>query len=136
MGVIKRKLIQKDRVILSNLLLKYSAKGLSEGILSMIDSDALDTGKPQNDNERALINLGVDLLGKIAIELQEDIKIWFASLIGVTPEEFEVQDFDIEMQIIEELAQDKNFKHFFFGLFQKFNSIQKFLPRSGTAKEK
>lgn len=136
MAVTIRKLIQKDRVIMSSLLLKYSSKTVANAIVSMIDSDALDTDNTKQDNEHALIDLGVNLLSKMAIEMQDELKIWFADLIGVTPDQFEQQDFDVEIQIIDQLAQNENFKSFFFGLFQKFNSIQKFLPRSGGGKGK
>lgn len=123
-----RKLKRKDRETLSDLLQKFAEKVGNDQILNIIDSTTSESQKENTDESKAIFNkkmitLAIDILKQILDVLDNDVKPFFADLIGCEVSDFDNQDFDVEIQIIEQLVEDKNFVNFFTGASRLYNKI-------------
>jgi len=56
--------------------------------------------------------------------IEGDVSDWFCKLIGVTREEYDELDVDIEMQIIEQIIDQKGFINFFSRGSRVLNKIK------------
>ncbi len=78
------------------------------------------------------ISFGVDVVKLIIDKLDGEASKWFADLIGVNDEEFLELDFDIELDILEQLSESKTFAGFFSKASRLYNRIKK---SRGTSKD-
>lgn len=66
-----------------------------------------------------------EIAGKLITVYSEDISVWFASLAGVTVEDYKHLPFDTDMVIIEQFKEADEFKSFFSKAFAVFNLKKK-----------
>jgi len=119
-----RKLVRKDRRILSAMIRKLADKVGDNRLLSIISSDAKAEG-PSEDAGGKTIQIGIEIVKMLIDTLESDISAWFADLCGVTVEELDNSEFDIEIKIIEHLKQAPEIADFFSGASRLFNSMKK-----------
>ena len=56
--------------------------------------------------------------------LSSDVRVWFASLVNVTPEEFRDMPFDTEVVILEQLVEVERANRFFSRLLALFRGMK------------
>jgi hypothetical protein len=136
MGAIKiRDLTVADRDLISDLIKKLVVEIGSNEILRMMVSDsAAEEKKPDgadgqtgvSDKKYAL--LVIEIIKKMIEVMGGDVRQWFASLIGVTPEEFKALPFDTEVTIIEQLVAVEESNRFFSRVLALSSKIRGFVP--------
>lgn len=124
-----RKITRADRKLLSNLILKAVSKSGAKSLLTIIQSDAVALSDNENPEDE-IVKLGIKIVYSIYEALESEIEIWFASLLNISVEDLNSCDFNVDKIILEQLTALPEFKDFFFGLFQQFNLIKKYLPSS------
>ena len=119
-----RKLIRKDRRIVSSMILNLIDTVGDTGLLDIIKSDSPKKTASKIDNSESTVELGIKIIKLLLQTLETDTTEWFASLINVKPEEFDEQPLDVEIQIIKQLKEAKEIHDFFSGASQQFSMIQ------------
>jgi hypothetical protein len=119
MNIKVRKLKRKDRATLAKLIKKFADVAGSDSLVNMVPS----TGKGDESEEleesakadatAEILESAFGLLEQMLQVIEKDVSIWFCELIGVTPEEYDDLDFDIEVQIIDGIISQKGFEDFF-----------------------
>lgn len=113
-----RALTVADRDWLSDLIKKLVAQlGANDILRYMVsDNDAEPTDKPEEqpkDENKRYAFLVVELIKMMIDVIGDDVRKWFASLIGKTVEEFKSLPFDTELVIIEQLMEVEEANRFF-----------------------
>ncbi|MCK8826409.1 hypothetical protein MWH25_01430 [Natroniella acetigena] len=125
-----RDLKAKDVFTVSKMLLKVTGKAKDQ-IFNLITAD--DVKEKIESKEELTGTEQVELGIKIAYEVlsvclehaENDLKEWFADLIGVTAEEFDEMSFDTPMIIIEKVVTKEEAKSFFTRAFALFKKMKK-----------
>jgi len=127
MGVSIRPLTVKDRKALSSMIKKLTGKVRGTAIQSLISSAFSGKKSESGDDgdDTKIVDLGVEIIGLALDTLDGEAGEWFASLLGVTVEEFEAMPMDTELDIIEQLKDSGGFKDFFTKASRLFSSIKK-----------
>jgi len=122
-----RQLTRGDNKKLRKLIIKYSDTIGSDDILN------LKTSEENEENEEKLNTTvyaaAFGLFKEMLNVIETDIVEWFAELIGVTIEKFDTLPFDIEMDIIDDIITQRQFKSFFFKGSQAYKTILKLVNR-------
>ena len=130
-----RKLTRKDRKTLSDLIKKMVSSTGDKGILSILnDTDSGAKDVSEEEKKGAMISLGISLLNQLLEVLDNDMAVWFADLIGVTPEKFDTCDFGIEAEIVEQIVASKEISDFFSSVSRTSNTIKMFGGQSKKGK--
>ena len=131
-----RPLKQKDRKTVAAMIRKLADKIGTNGLMNLIvaDTDAVKTEKQEPQKTDVFTRIGIEIVKQLLDVLEDDVSAWFADLIGKTPEEFSEMPFDIEMNIIEQLANSEDANSFFTRALRVFNKIKKSVPESLTKK--
>ena len=113
-----RALTVADRDWLSSLIKKLVTKiGASDVLSYMVSDSSNEAKKPEADEEtgtdKKYALLVVELIKIMIDEIGEDVRQWFASLVGKTPEEFKELPFDTELTILEKLVEMQEANGFF-----------------------
>jgi hypothetical protein len=125
-----RNLTRKDRKTLGNLIVKLANTTGNKSLVNMSPKESSDeVEKSEEDVTNSVLNYAFDILETILEVLNDDAAIWFADLLGVTIEEYDNLDFDIEMDVIEQLLEAKDFKGFFSKGSQVRNKIKTFVSQ-------
>ena len=131
-----RPLKQKDRKTVAAMIRKLADKIGTNGLMNLIvaDTNAVKTEKQEPQKTDVFTRIGIEIVKQLLDVLEDDVSAWFADLIGKTPEEFSEMPFDIEMNIIEQLANSEDANSFFTRALRVFNKIKKSVPESLTKK--
>lgn len=131
-----RKLKRKDRVVLASMIKKLAEKIGSNKLLNMIVADvsATETKESDEKSESQFIQVGVELLRTMIDTLEEEAAAWFADLCSVTPEAFDDLPFDIEIQIINQIAESEEAANFFTGASHLYSKIKGYAGPLQTGK--
>jgi hypothetical protein len=123
-----RPLTRKDIRTLSAMIVKMTEKIGNAGLLNLISSEVeADAGKGESaPGLDKTVGIGIEIIKLLFSTLEEDITAWFASLVGVTPEDFDNLPLDIEIKIIEQIKNSKEVSDFFSGASQLFSGIGTF----------
>ena len=125
-----RSLTRKDRKTFTDLIIKLVNATGNNNLVSMQPKESSDNNDvSESEQANNILNFAFDILESIIDVLNDDSAIWFADLIGVTVDEYDNLDFDIEMDIIEQLLEAKNFKSFFSKGSQVRNKIKSFVSQ-------
>jgi len=134
-----RKLKYSDRVKLSELIVKLVDVTGDDSFLKMISSTATVTDdEPEGSNpDDNLASVGLSIIKKLFLALQEETKIWFCDLTNISVEDFnENAPFDVEVQIVNQIIVQDGVISFFTGASQLFNKIKKLQDKLSKKKEK
>jgi len=128
-----RPLQRKDRVYLSDLIVKLTEVSKDDSILSVFQ---LAQSKDKKDSDsKAIVELGISIIKKIYELLQADFCKWLCDLIGATQEEFDEMPFDIEIKIIKQIVEREEFVSFFVTASELSSMSKKLKKRfSGASK--
>ena len=124
-----RNLEANDVFVVANMLRKVTGKAKDEivNLLKSEDGEFKNREEMTSTEEIELgINIAYELLGVCLEYAENDLKEWFADLLGVTPKEFEKMPFDTPMIVIEQIANHDRAKSFFskaFALFKKTSNL-------------
>jgi hypothetical protein len=131
-----RPLKRKDRKTVAAMIRKLADKIGKNGLLNIIVSDPAAAAKENTATEKGDVftRIGIEIVKQMLDVLEDDVAKWFADLIGKTPEQFDDLPFDVEVQIIEQLANSEEIGSFFTGALRVFNKIKKSVPESLTKK--
>lgn len=131
-----RPLKRKDRKTVAAMIRKLADKIGVNGLTNIIVADSgVAPGENQGPQKSDIFTkIGVEIIKQLLDVLEEDVSAWFADLIGKTPDEFDEMPFDIEMNIIEQLANSEEANSFFTRALRVFNKMKKFAPQQSTAK--
>lgn len=130
MTVKVRKLKRRDRVTLAKLIKKFADVAGSESLVNMVpssdvkheDSESEEVTKASDTAE--ILETAFKLLEQMLQVIEDDVSDWFCKLIDVTRDEYDDLDFDIEVQIIEQIVSQKGFEDFFSRGSQVLNKIK------------
>lgn len=127
-----RDLTVEDRDWLSGLIKKLVVRLGNDELLKLLVSDneaAAETDEASVEDTKSkryallvikIIEMMIDVIG-------DDVREWFASLYGVTPEEFKKLPFDTELIILEQLADVEDANRFFSRALALSSRIQGFV---------
>jgi hypothetical protein len=130
MTVKVRKLKRRDRVTLAKLIKKFADVAGSESLVNMVpssdvkheDSESEEVTKTNDTAE--ILETAFKLLEQMLQVIEDDVSDWFCKLIDVTRDEYDDLDFDIEVQIVEQIVSQKGFEDFFSRGSQVLNKIK------------
>ena len=119
MSIKVRNLKRKDRATLAALIKKFADVAGTESLVNMVPSsdkaaendEAGESAKV--DATAEILEAAFGLLEQMLKVIESDVSAWFCDLISVTKEEYDDLDFDIELQIIEDIISQKGFEDFF-----------------------
>jgi hypothetical protein len=125
-----RALERRDRKTFTALLEKLIKADGGKGIYDLIvsgspNSEAVE--QKEDEQERKLLKIAVDIIGQAIKVLDEDVAAWFADLIGNSIEEFDRLPFDVETEILYQIVEADNFAGFFTGALRASNKIKMLL---------
>jgi hypothetical protein len=106
-----RKLLRKDRVILTGLLSEFAEKRepkIRELISATTEATA---GRAQHNS--MLPAVALQMLTAIVELLDDKAAAWFADLIGVSVEDFNNMPFGVDAEIIGQIIASEEFESFF-----------------------
>lgn len=131
-----RQLKRKDRRIVAGMIRKIVEKPEFAGLVKMISADveAERTEVAKAEKDTTFQKIGIDVVKILLDVLEDDVTKWFADLIGVTAEQFDDQDLDVEVQIIDQLVQAEESNRFFTGALRLSKSMQGLAGQFSTAK--
>jgi len=124
-----RKLTRRDRKTLTGLILKFVKKTGRNELVGMVPSSDKKKEVSEEKETENVLNMSMDILKDMLDVIETDVIVWFADLIGVTVEEFDDLDFDIEIDIISQLVTSEKFKSFFSKGLQLRKQISDFASR-------
>jgi len=124
-----RKLTRKDRKVLTGLILKFVKKTGRKELVGMVPSSDMKEEVSEEKETENVLSMSMDVLKDMLDVIETDVTVWFADLIGVTVEEFDCLDFDIEIDIISQLVTSDKFKSFFSKGLQLRKEISDFASR-------
>jgi hypothetical protein len=116
-------------------MIKRMVASVGDGgqFLSMISSAKSAVAKKQEGGEESAdnpyVSVGIQVMLKLFDALEADMVKWLASLIGKTPEEFTDLPFDIEICIIEQVANSPMANDFFTAALRLVSATQGFASR-------
>jgi hypothetical protein len=115
-----RALTVADRDWVSGLIKKLVAKLGNDEFLKLLvsDSEKADSGDGEaaaapNAKEKKYAVLVIRMIEMMIEVIGADVREWFASLIGKTPDEFRAMPFDTELVILEQLMEIEESNRFF-----------------------
>jgi|WetSurMetagenome_2_1015567.scaffolds.fasta_scaffold84133_4 hypothetical protein len=125
-----RALERRDRKTLTALLEKLIKADSGKGIYDLIvsgtqNSEAVE--QKEDEQERKLLKISVDIISRAIRVLDEDVAAWFADLIGKSVEEFDHLPFDVETEILSQIVEADNFAGFFTGALRASSKIKTLL---------
>ena len=130
-----RELCRKDRVVLSRMIEKVADKVVGTKILDLITAVTPQEGKEVDGGAKT--KLGIEILRLLMGTLNEDVTEWFASLLGLSVDEFnDNTPFNIELEIVRQLQEADDVTDFFTGVSQQFSTILGSKIRSEAKKKK
>jgi hypothetical protein len=129
-----RPLIQRDRVTLAAMIRKLVEKVGTSDLLNIMvrDEKAIGSAQAQTPGTKAetpkdkFTKLGIKVINLMIDAIEEDLRAWFADLIGVTPEAFQSLPIDIEIRIINQLMDAPEANDFFAGALRLSKKMQGF----------
>ena len=134
-----RKLTRKDRKTFGKLIKTLADKTGKKKLIGMVPRESTkpegDEGIEEElpeDSAAKILSLAHDILQQILEFAEEDISEWFADLLGKTKEEYDNLDFDIEMDVVEQLLESKGFTGFFSRGSQVYSKIKGFASQYGN----
>lgn len=131
-----RPLEQGDREVLSKLIEKVASKVTDGEILGLITMASGTEEGDSKENAGIKTKLGIKIMQLLMQLLNEDLKVWFADLIGVEIEKFSKLPFNIELEIIRQLQEADDLTDFFTGASQQFSAILALQKQSKAKKTK
>jgi len=125
MNIKIRPLVQKDREILTNMILKLSETNNEKFVfLTSKITSATANVKSGENNTQPILLLFLDIFKQLYFYLADDIKQWFASLLEIDILEFEKMPFNVELKIIEQLITSGDIADFFTTALQLAKKIR------------
>jgi hypothetical protein len=133
-----RPLIRKDRKLLTAMIRKLADKIGTAGLMNIIVSEPAGVpggdSKPKPKEENVFTRVGIEIVKQLLDILEEDVSAWFADLVGRSPDEFDKLPFDVDMIIIEQLANSEEANSFFMRASRVLNKMKTFAPGLSTKK--
>lgn len=123
-----------DVFTVAKMLLKVVGEN-KDSIKKLIKSKPGDSKKKkpsQEEQEELGIDLTILVLQNCFEFAENDLKEWFADLVGVDPKDFDKTGFDTIPLIINELTERKDVHNFFTTAFQLFKKMSKSHNRLAT----
>lgn len=132
-----RGLKRRDRVAVAAMIRKLVDKIGSAELMNLIVSDtgAEKTDESATKRDDTFKKIGVEVVKLLLQFLEEDVTEWFASLLNVTVEQLNDMDFDIEIQVIEQLVAAEEANRFFTGALRLSRSMKQFAGKFSTPKQ-
>lgn len=126
-----RKLTRKDRKTLTGLILKFVEKTGRDELIKMVPAtgEKPEQEKTEEQETKDILNSALNLFKEMLEVIESDITVWFADLLGVTIEEYDEMDIDIELDVISQLLASEKFKSFFSKGLQLRKQISDFASR-------
>jgi hypothetical protein len=120
-----RKLKKRDQKRLSGIF-KAIAKSLKKDYIRELMRSKGDDGKqmPEDDRKAAMFSAIIKIISDAAGSVKTEIDLFFADLCGMTIEEYEEQDIDIDMQVLNALKEAPEAVNFFNGALRPFRGMQ------------
>jgi hypothetical protein len=131
MAIVVRKLKRKDRVTLAKLIKKFADVAGTESLVNMVPTKAVEADVEESEettkaNETAeILETAFGLLEQMLSVIDSDMADWFCDLTGINRDEYDDQEFDIEVQILEQIVSQKGFESFFSRGSQVVSRIKK-----------
>ncbi len=131
-----RRLTKKDRTKLSNLIEQLVEKTDNKALINMVPSSSNADDSEQSETSASeqtadVLQFAFNLMEGFLKFIEEDVTEWFMDLIGETDKEnYNDLDFDIEVQIIDQIISQKSFENFFLKGSQVVNKIKGFVSPS------
>lgn len=112
-----RKLTRKDRKTLTAMIEKMAAQLGDKSILKTMISDTTRAASDSAEEAKSdtYVAMGVKIFKTLYSLLEDDFCGWLADLCGMTIEEYDAQPFDIDIQVMNEIVDQKEFSGFFTG---------------------
>lgn len=132
-----RPLKRKDRVEVAAMIRKLVDRIGSADLTNLIvsDSGAERAEGATAKKDETFKRIGVEVVKLLLQFVEEDVTAWFASLLNVTVEELNEMDFDIEIQIIEQLVAREEANRFFTGALRLSKTMKQFAGKFSTPKQ-
>jgi hypothetical protein len=108
-AIIKRLVAESKQTFLSSIIVPGAGSG---------DSD--------DDGNAGYVSLFTDILVKASDVYAEDVTAWFASLLGVTAEEYMALPFDTDLLVVQQITEDSQFSGFFTKACAMFKLKEKY----------
>lgn len=134
-----RKLLKSDQKKISDLLLRLVDKIDDKSITDIISNSAgSGEGSELSEEQRRtnIIRVFFELFKKLFVHFTDDVNVFLADLIGVTPEEYQQLPIDIDVRIFEQLKEAPEIENFFTGSLRLFSATQWFKNLYQTLKSK
>ena len=122
MSIEIRKLQQRDRVVVTKIfqtVIKSLGREDLFNIISSAETVGDDSGVSEEEAGAQIIKLALEIMIESIDIIDEDVGKFFASLIGVSFEEFGEQDFAVELDIIDQLIAAPEAVDFFTRCFKR-----------------
>jgi len=125
-----RELTRKDRVTFTGLCKKLIEVTGDETIAKLFIADESTTKKEADSltDESQIISIMVEILKQFISFVDCDAAEWFASLLNMSVEEYNDGPFDLDLIVIDQVAESESMASFFSlasGLFKKITESQK-----------
>jgi len=116
-----RELTRADRKKLTKIFKKAMLELKDNSLKNIISSKNNSKNSEDESVEMAstIVNFGVGFIEKALDVVDDDLGEWFASLLGVTIEEFDQMPIDIEFKILEQIRADPAAENFFTQCWQR-----------------
>jgi hypothetical protein len=120
-----RPLTVADLRTLTAIIKRLVTEGKQTFFASIIVPGAGD-GKAEDENNSGYVSLFADILVKASDIYAAEVTAWFASLLGVTAEEYMALPFDTDLQVIQQITEDPQFSGFFTKACAMFKLKEKY----------
>lgn len=122
-----RPLLKRDQRVVAGMLGKLADQFNESSIRDIISSargSGGDSGSALSEDEQKarIIRVFFDLFRRCMSKMTAEVEIWFADLIGVTPEQYEDLPIDIDVQILNQMKEAPEVERFFIGALRLFSA--------------
>jgi len=121
-----RPLTVRDRDFLTEIIKKFVSELGSNELLKLMVSDpqAPQATSEEDPNDKRYALLVIEIIKRMIDVTGNDLRGWFASLIGCSIEEFLDLPIDTEIDILEQLVEMENSNRFFSRLLALASKIK------------
>lgn len=132
-----RKLKVRDSRAFLKILKKLIVDTKAKWIETLIQSSGESGSKESVDGEEKYVKLFSDIITLAIDNFESDVTELFADLCGLSVEEYlDLDGFDTDIEVIEEIKKDESFKSFFLKAWVAVKSQNWFANITNAMKEK
>jgi hypothetical protein len=130
-----RPLTRKDRVTVTAMIVKLANKLGDTGVFNLIKQGSAGTAAQEAGPSTVALDIGIQILKNLIMHLEDDVTAWFASLLNMTPDQFNECPLDVELSIIEQLKAAPEINDFFSKASLLYSGIGQFKNALSTEKK-